>query len=48
MPKSSFQKMLSKLFLTDFVSKIETSILNYLANAGERDIPQIEDLNLLS
>ena len=48
MPKIAFENISSKRLFSDFITKIEPKILRYLANAGKRDIPQIEDLNLLS
>ena len=47
MPKFEFQKMSSKLLFSDFISKIEASKSKHLANASDRDIPEIEDLDLL-
>ena len=48
MPKIAFEKISWNWLFSDFITKIETSILNYLADAGDRYIHQIVDLNLLS
>jgi len=48
MPKFAFEKVSWNGLFSDFISKIETSILNYLADASNRDISQIKDLSLLS
>ena len=47
MPKIEFEKISSKWLFSDFTSKIKTKISRHLANASDRDMPQMKGLDVL-